>query len=61
MPALSEEEQKNLPPDQWLVGRDRHFYKGAAANVPLYQVHIYKPDDDKSVWHDEDGVHVNKW
>lgn len=61
LPALSEEDQKNLPPDQWLFGRDRLFYKGAAANDPLYHVHIYKPDDDKCVWHDEDGVHVNQW
>nr|WP_172685803.1 hypothetical protein [Serratia marcescens] len=40
LPALSQDDQNSLPPDQWLFGRDRIFYKGAAANDPLYHVHI---------------------
>ncbi|EAC1903126.1 TPA: hypothetical protein JX745_004583 [Escherichia coli] len=61
LPALTEEDQKSLPPDQYLFGRDRLFYRGAAANDPLYHVHIFKPDDEKCVWHDDNGISVNQW
>jgi len=65
LPALTEEDQQSFPPDQQLFGRDRLFIgarlRGGAANDPLYHVHIYKPDDDKCIWHDEGKVHVNQW
>lgn len=66
LPTLSEEDQQALPPDQLIFGRDRLFNGfqlrgGKAANDPLYHVHIYKPDDDQCIWHDEEKIHVNQW
>jgi len=63
LPTLTEDDQQSLPPDHILFGRDRLFYgKGMkAANDPLYHVHIFKPDDDKCIWHEEGKSDVNQW
>lgn len=62
LPTLTEEDQKQLPPDQSLFGRDRIFKKGQkAANDPLYHVHIFSPEDDHCIWHGINGEQVNQW
>ncbi len=73
LPALSEADQKEFPPDHLLFGRDRLFTGGwsgythkprvdRAAHDALYHVHIYKPEDKHCHWHDvEKGIEINQW
>ena len=72
LPALSKPDQEAFPPGHYLFGRDRLFTGGwlgyraragfgdRAANDALYHVHVYKPDDEKCIWHDE-VMDVNQW
>lgn len=64
LPCLSEEDQREFPPDHLFFGRDRLFFGGRvpAANDPVYHVHVNHAETVKR-WYDADNadIFVSQW